>query len=416
MIKVLIIDDNPDKLKVLRNLVEKNSNISEYDVAQDTVQARRFLQANFYDLVILDLNIPKRFGDDPLPENSVNLLKELNQSERLIKPSNIIGLTIHDNLKIAYQSEFEIFLWLIILYVENSDSWEKQLNSRIDYLIKAKSTVLNSASSSHQVDLAFITALRAPELNAVLRLPLDWESFKIENDSSEYNRAKITINDKTISLLAVSSPQMGMIASSVLTMKIIHSFRPRYIVMTGIAAGIEGKCNLGDLLIAELSFDHTSGKITKDKDGNTIFEPDYKPIELSRDLIDDLQSCKANRTYLDEIKHNWTSDNKPNTSIEIHLGPMASGGSVVEDTYTIENIKHHTRKLIGVDMETYGVYYAANNCSKPKPIGVISIKSVSDFANTVKNDHFQNYASYTSAAFAFKFFTEKVFKQEKENI
>jgi nucleoside phosphorylase len=200
-----------------------------------------------------------------------------------------------------------------------------------------------------------------------------------------------------------------MTAAAVLSMKMIHSFRPKYIIMTGIAAGIEGKCEYGDILVSELSFDYSCGKITIDLNNEKKFQPDYKTIELSRDLLEDIQSCKAKRLFVDEIKDKWQGD-KPKTSIEVHVGPLASGGSVVEDTSSISEIKNHARKLIGIDMETYGVFYAANNCSKPKPLGAMSIKSVSDFANPNKSDGYQKYASYTSASFAYKFLIEKIFR------
>jgi nucleoside phosphorylase/CheY-like chemotaxis protein len=409
MITILVIDDNPEKLKVVRNLLDLNKSIKSYDVAQDTVQARRFLQTNFYDLVILDLNVPIRFGDEPSPTNSINLLREINQSVRLITPSHIIGLTIHDDLMPKYRLDFEELMWLIILYEHNSDNWAHQLNIKIEYLIKSKVTLLNSSSNHHQYDVAFITAIRDPELNAVLNLPLDWKSFKIENDATEYFNANIIENNKNISFVAASCLQMGMTAAAVLSMKMIHSFRPKYIIMTGIAAGIEGKCEYGDILVSELSFDYSCGKITIDLNNEKKFQPDYKTIELSRDLLEDIQSCKAKRLFVDEIKDKWQGD-KPKTSIEVHVGPLASGGSVVEDTSSISEIKNHARKLIGIDMETYGVFYAANNCSKPKPLGAMSIKSVSDFANPNKSDGYQKYASYTSASFAYKFLIEKIFR------
>ena len=49
-------------------------------------------------------------------------------------------------------------------------------------------------------------------------------------------------------------------------------------------------------------------------------------------------------------------------------------------------------------MESYGMFYAAYNAIKPLPKIVASIKSVSDFADIKKNDNYQEYASYTSAA------------------
>ncbi|MDP1800841.1 MAG: response regulator [Bacteroidota bacterium] len=415
MIKVLVIEDNPDKTKVVRNLLDKNKGIERYDVANDSLEARRLLELNFYDLLILDLKIPKRFGDDPLPENSINLLDELNKGGRLIRPSHIIGLTEFDKLKEKYDLQFEKFLWLIILYEVSSTAWEEQLNFKIDYLIKAKATMLQSAAENPQIDLAFITALRTPELDFVLKLPLEWSPFRIPNDSTEYHRATLKLYGRNYSFVAVAAIQMGMVAASTITMKVIHSFRPRYIVMTGIAAGIHGKSNFGDILISESAFDYTSGKTIKNEN-DSIFEPDYKPVALSRDLLEVVQACNGVRSFLDEIKAGWVSDNKISHSLEAHCGPIASGGSVIADDTVPAGIKMHARKLIGIDMETYGVYYAANNCSRPKPTAVISIKSVSDFANMQKSDNYQNYASYTSAAFAYRFFTEKIFKHENEDL
>ncbi len=76
---------------------------------------------------------------------------------------------------------------------------------------------------------------------------------------------------------------------------------------------------------------------------------------------------------------------------------MASCASVIADPAVVEEIAVHARKLIGMDLETYAVYYAGRACPHPKP-DVISLKSVCDFADEDKDDTFQNYAAYTSAA------------------
>ena len=65
----------------------------------------------------------------------------------------------------------------------------------------------------------------------------------------------------------------------------------------------------------------------------------------------------------------------------------------------IEEISEHARKLMGIEMETYGMYYAAAHSVEPRPKFWASIKSVSDYATIKKKDNFQEYASYTSAAF-----------------
>ena len=55
-----------------------------------------------------------------------------------------------------------------------------------------------------------------------------------------------------------------------------------------------------------------------------------------------------------------------------------------------------------MEMETYGLFYSANNGFNPKPIP-ISIKSVCDFGDKEKADNFQKYAAFTSAKFLYEF-------------
>jgi nucleoside phosphorylase len=94
-------------------------------------------------------------------------------------------------------------------------------------------------------------------------------------------------------------------AASVLSMKMINRFRPRYIVMVGIVAGIKGKGNYGDILVIDHSWDYGSGKIIYDEESKkTIFLSDPRPImltpeirvifeEKSEEYIDTIQrSCK----------------------------------------------------------------------------------------------------------------------------
>lgn len=78
---------------------------------------------------------------------------------------------------------------------------------------------------------------------------------------------------------------------------------------------------------------------------------------------------------------------------------MASVPAVIAEAEKLDEIKDHARKLMGIEMETYGVYYAAENSVDPRPLGFASLKSISDFADSQKDDDYQEYASYTSAAF-----------------
>jgi nucleoside phosphorylase len=63
------------------------------------------------------------------------------------------------------------------------------------------------------------------------------------------------------------------------------------------------------------------------------------------------------------------------------------------------------RKLVGIEMETYGVFAAGRECTLPQP-KVFALKSVCDFGDEEKNDSWQHYAAFTSAQ-ALRVFVEK---------
>jgi len=401
MIKILVTDDNQNKLANIRKLIEKIPEITDFDTATNITSAKRLLSENHYDLLVLDLSLPNRDGEDASPENGNDFLQDIARINRLIKPYHIVGLSEFDEYVSRFKSAFEEELWALVKYDANSTHWEKLLRKKIDYLIESKRSLVQNIES-YQYDIAIVTALREPELEAVLSLPANWESLKLANDATEYHKGIFSNNVKRLSVIAASAPQMGMVASSVLTNKLINSFRPRHVIMTGIAGGVKGVGNFGDILIAEISYDSGSGKIKSDQDGNVIFEPDYKSIDLDVDIKELLLSCKAERAYLDDIKRKWMG-NKPEHEINLRIGPFATGAGVIQNKKIIDEIKGHSRKLIGIDMESYGVFYTAKNCSKPRPTSVMSFKSLSDFGDIDKNDDYQRYAAYTSARFAYEF-------------
>lgn len=407
MVKILITDDDSGKIKHLREVLDRIPEIQSYDVSQDVIGAKKYLSNGHYDLLILDLNLPLRAGDDPKPENGINFLTEINRSNRLAKPFHIIGLTAFDELRSKFENHFNDDLWALIIYENSNNKWEKQITNKIEYLVQSKRSLQNPSSTGFEYDLAIITALREPELQSVLNLQGEWQEFKMPNDSTEYYKGIFQKGDLKIKVIAASAPQMGMVASSVLATKMIHFFRPKYIVMCGIAAGIKGNGNIGDILATDISFDSGSGKIKTDHDGESKFEPDYRSLILETDLKEDLLSCKSKREFLNEIKRKWNAD-APETELNLHIGPLASGAGVIENNKIIDEIRGHSRKLIGIDMETYGIFYAVKHCSKPRPLAALSLKSISDFADSSKNDKYQKYASYTSASFMFNYVTEKL--------
>ncbi|MBS1686365.1 MAG: hypothetical protein JSS76_16615 [Bacteroidetes bacterium] len=406
MLKILIVDDRSDKLRKIKESVLALPEVKEEGIqcVTSAVDARRALELQYFDLLILDINLPARPEDLPSADVGVKLLNELNSSRRLKKPYHIIGITAYDSIKIAKEKDFADNLWTIILYDESNINWIKNLQNKIEYLIQSKRDI--STISDYQYDIAIITALRKPELEAILKLDANWISFKQPGDSIEFFKGVFENDNKKLTVVCASCTQMGMVATSVLTSKMIFYFKPRYIVMTGICAGTKKDISgFGDIIASEFSFDYDQGKKTVNEDGHDEFLPDHRQVAICTELRDYLNACSSSRKYLDDIQKNWPLSTA-RSLLNLHIGPTASGASVLANQSYIDLITKYQRKLIGIDMETYGLYYTAENSIRPKPLGFLSLKSISDFAGIDKDDRHQEYASYTSASFLYNFALE----------
>ncbi|MGZ8174009.1 MULTISPECIES: hypothetical protein [Methylobacter] len=91
--------------------------------------------------------------------------------------------------------------------------------------------------------------------------------------------------------------------------------------------------------------------------------------------------------------------NIPDKRSALIIGPMVSGSSVVASIDIQKVFREQHRKMVAVDMECYGMYYAADMAVAPVP-KTICIKSVSDLADRAKADDFHKYCSYMSARVA----------------
>jgi len=401
MISILIVDDFGPKIADVKAVLFEYPEITtnSVHVAVDTNNGRRLIESNKYDLLILDLVLPNNFGDVPTPINGIDFLKEICFDPNKNQPYHIIGLSGHPEHIELYSADFKKQLWYLIEYEESGEDWKDTLRNKIEYLINSKNVLVNSIELSYDFDVALITAIQK-ELDKILRLDGKWILKKFYNDNTTYYIGQFCKDEKIIRVVAACAPQMGMCASSTLSMKLISNFKPRYLIMCGIAAGIKGEVELGDLLIAEQVWDGACGKLKSNGEDGVLFQPDPKSKILNEDIKEKLLALKLSRKYLDEIRNDYPGE-APSTVLNIHIGPMASVPAVIQSDEEIDKIKSHSRKLIGIEMESYGVFYSAGHCQKPKPIA-ISIKSACDFANEEKNNSLQDYAAYSSSSFIHK--------------
>lgn len=157
----------------------------------------------------------------------------------------------------------------------------------------------------------------------------------------------------------------------------------------------DGK-NLGDIIAATEVWNYSSGKYITDENGKLAFSPDPKHIILHPNMESVLKRDYSAELY--NIRKGWNEDIP--TDLKLVLGPLACGAAVVGNSEIVDDmIKQHSRKTVGLDMESYGVFYATNYGLDSGTIP-ICLKSISDFADEKKGDGYQKYAAYTSAEFA----------------
>jgi nucleoside phosphorylase len=157
-----------------------------------------------------------------------------------------------------------------------------------------------------------------------------------------------------------------------------------------------------------------AGKRGAAKDGSPVFLAAPYQMGLNAVVSQLAKELAVDGRVLAAIRAGWERE-VPAGMLSILVGPMASGSSVIADPDSAEVIGAQHKELIAIEMEGYAVMAAAEYSPTPKPIAII-IKSVCDFANPDKNDDWQSYAAYTSAAFAHQLFQNPNFAYESEGL
>lgn len=401
-LRILVVEDDPDKLRRILLALQKveGCTLQHIDQARFAVQAKRFMHSTQYDLLILDIAIPQQADQLPSPREGLAVLKEiLARESQYHAPREVVGLTAYADFQESMATAFGEGIWQILLFDPTSELWAQQLQRKVEYIQLSKRS---SPVEEHGIELGIVTALASPELEAALQLPWGWKRRAVPADPANYFEGKFLNGGHEKQVIATSAPRMGMPAACIAAMKLITAFRPKYLAMIGIAAGVRDRCNLGDVVIADPTWDWGSGKIvTSGEEVNLLIAPHQ--LSLDPFLRAKLASFALDGSVADSIRRAWTGSDR-NSVLNIHIGPVASGAAVLADrAFTNQLVEQH-RKLLAVEMETYAIFAACHDSVLPQP-KPFSMKSISDFADQGKNDDFQRYAAYTSAQ-ALKRFVE----------
>ncbi|WP_194713359.1 phosphorylase family protein [Noviherbaspirillum soli] len=410
MIKILIVEDEFEKRRLLvETLLQVNLiSINDIEHASDVFAAKKLIQRTRYDLVILDLNIPARA--DKLPEvgAGLDILRFVRLNHSAISPRYIVGMSAYDDAMVAAKDDFALSLWKLLKFSHTDLSWQSPLKQSVEYLIEQNRPPYPNDGRTYHTDLGIVVALEGEELEGLKSIHANWQQVSVPYDHSRYIRGTFNNGQREIDVVAVAAAKMGMPPAAVVASKLIHNFRPRYLAIVGICAGVRGKTNLGDILIADPCFDWGSGKWVRDADTTKLrFRPAPYPWRLDEALRSAAVQVSEIPGVIDKIYDSFEGVRPPNRPA-VKIDAMASGGSVLQATELMDDVRDQHKNLVGVEMESYAVFTAAEYAADPRP-ECISIKAVCDFGDDEKSDDYHTFAAHASAHFLHELATLKLF-------
>lgn len=250
----------------------------------------------------------------------------------------------------------------------------------------------------YETDVALLS-VTTTEFRAVTYFH-EWKAKTFRGDDQIYDVATFQRDGKERTLVHAKLSEMGMTAAAATAMKVIYTFRPRYLIMVGIAAGVVKReledQMYGDVVVPDVVWNYSAGKfVSPNKSeiryGNMGFLPRSTSESIPKEIM----------PYL------WKAVESDENPCHAYIGPMACGSTVVANREILEKqIYTQYQHTAGLDMESYAVVYAANHANEPKPIPIIA-KSVCDFADSEKSDDYQQFAAFSSCEFA-RFLYEKI--------
>lgn len=406
---VLVVDDEYTKVEAVSAALSGDPAIGHLQVIHETTAqaARARLRTERVDLLVVDLHLPDAVGTQSTANGGLAFFEIMCLDERANLPEDVVFLSGREELLEQAASKVAALGAMLLQYRTDLTLWRDALVGRAKYIARRRQRA--QREMPRRVDIAVVTALRSPELDAVLKLPYGWKPERLAGDPTPYyfgliGRAR---GREPLSVVSACAARKGMPSAGALASRVSTLFAPRFLVMTGICAGLATKTGLGDIVIADPTWDCGSGKLTEAEDGSLVFKaaPYQRPLDAN--VMNIASELARDPVTMQAIRNAWVGK-FPEGLLTARVGPMASGGSVVAAKEFAASIAGQHKDLLAIEMEGYAVMAASEYAVAPAPTAIV-IKSVCDFADAKKNDDWQAYAAYTSAAFADHLFRHDAF-------
>lgn len=201
----------------------------------------------------------------------------------------------------------------------------------------------------------------------------------------------------TLTVICTSFLGMGQINAALAVKDVVNHYGVSKVILTGICGGIDREMKYGDIIISDQIVDYELAKIKSDNVQVrwNVYRSDFELVQSMRMFKSDSWTSYLKRAFPgSEYK-------KPN----VYSGIVLSGNKVIANNEEIKRFKKTWDKALAVEMEASGIA-AALYQMKNAP-SFVMVKAICDFADSEKNDNWQEYAAYASAIFVLNYiFTE----------
>lgn len=394
---VLLLEDDPSKKNRLLVLLNgKKELFNRVDTVICTSDAIRSMKNHRYDLLIADVVVPAELGSVKSEENCIAMFEQIDDGYGdLNRPSFALPVSASSQLSAAAHEFFQGRPWGILAYTDSNDECLASIEKVARFVLAEKS----HAPCPPSCDVFLLTALFEPEFTALEELALNWGPLEPLDSLHMVRFGSFNFEGKTYKIAAGFCARMGPVAATILTTKAMLKLRPTLVIMAGICAGIPGKADIGDVVAADISWDWQSGKFV-DKMGAEAFQIAPHQLVLDEQSKNQLLLLKRDNVFWNSLAPDAV---RAKLGIpKLIIGPMATGAAVLADSRVTDRIKISQHKnVVGLDMETYGVFAAATACDPT--VKVLSMKAVCDKGDLKKDNAYQEYAAKVSAAAVLQF-------------
>lgn len=147
MIKLLIIDDDKKRSdKLIHALsLKREYNFIDIKYCDTSDKARELCKNNRYDLLILDVCLPKKHGYTSSKKEGINLLQDLNTKSKYYVPTKVIGITAEVDSISDFRNEFMSYTSVVYEATVNDSKWVYNIVNNIVGIV-------NSSVSNKMVD------------------------------------------------------------------------------------------------------------------------------------------------------------------------------------------------------------------------------------------------------------------------